>query len=153
MIPHWSRSSALALAAATGCTAQNQTLPTPEPARQAEVAAPPGPDPYHPPPRDTLDAVVYDGWKQYTLHCARCHGEDAQGSSFGPSLVVALKPDGSVPTQDEFVTILSEGRRDKGMPSASKMGLDSTYFAGLYHYLKGRSEGVFRAGRPARRAG
>jgi mono/diheme cytochrome c family protein len=47
---------------------------------------------------DTLPPQTYEGWKQYQLVCARCHGEEAQGSSFGPSLLAALKPDGSIPT-------------------------------------------------------
>ena len=108
-------------------------------------------DPYHPAPHDTIDAESYDGWKQFSLHCARCHGEDAQGTSFAPSLVAALQPDGPLPTRDGFISVLSLGRADKGMPSAGTLGLDSAYFAGLYRYLKGRSEGRLHGGRPARR--
>jgi len=149
-----SSSSALALAALTGCTGGTQPLaPKPQAPASAEVATPPAPDPYHPAPQDTVDAVAYDGWKQYGLHCSRCHGEEAQGSSFGPSLLAALKPDGAVPDEARFVSLLTDGRPSKGMPSAAKMGLDSTCFAGLYRYLKGRSDGVLRGGRPARRAG
>jgi mono/diheme cytochrome c family protein len=85
------------------------------------------------------------------LQCARCHGDDAQGTSFAPSLVLALRPDGHIPTRDDFLRVLINGRQDKGMPSAAKMGLDSVYFDGLYQYLKGRSDGRFHGGRPARR--
>jgi mono/diheme cytochrome c family protein len=85
------------------------------------------------------------------LQCARCHGDDAQGTSFGPSLILALRPDGNVPTRDEFLSVLTNGRQEKGMPSAAKMGLDSAYFDGLYQYLKGRSDGRLLGGRPARR--
>src|SRR5262245_38643345 len=123
----------------------------PSPAPVAEAQSPPAADPYHPPPRDTVELPLYKAWQQYMLQCARCHGEDAQGSSFAPSLLVALKPDGDVPTQEEFVTILTKGRDDKGMPSAGKMGVDSVYWDGLYQYLKGRSEGRYHGGRPARR--
>ena len=147
-----------AFAALIACAPAKQSPPEPEPAPHAVASASaesptpaPTPDPYHPAPQDTVDAVVYDGWKQYFLQCSRCHGEDANGSSFGPSLLAALKPDGSVPTRDEFVNVLTHGRRDKGMPSAATMGVDSSYFAGLYQYLKGRSDGTLRAGRPARR--
>jgi len=121
--------------------------PTP-PAAATVIAA----DPYHPPSRDTVEAQLYKGWQQLMLHCARCHGDDAQGTSFAPSLVVALRPDGNTPTPDEFLSVLTKGRQDKGMPSASKMGIDSTYFDGLYQYLKGRSDGRLHGGRPARRA-
>jgi mono/diheme cytochrome c family protein len=109
------------------------------------------PDPYHPAPRDTVDAPLYHAWQQYSLQCARCHGEDAQGSSFGPSLLEALKPEGDVPTRDAFLHVLGGARSEKGMPSAEKMGLDSVFFDGLYDYLKGRSDGRFHGGRPARR--
>jgi mono/diheme cytochrome c family protein len=152
----------LALVAALACARGNQAPPEPPPAARAEVpaggaaalpASTPAADPYHPTAQDTVDAAVYDGWKQYFLQCSRCHGEDANGSSFGPSLLVALKPDGSIPSQDEFVNILTHGRRDKGMPSAATMGLEPAYFPGLYRYLKGRSDGSLRAGRPARRTG
>jgi mono/diheme cytochrome c family protein len=122
--------------------------PQPPPPAVSTVAAI---DPYHPPARDTVDVAAYKGWQQYSLQCARCHGEDAQGTSFAPSLVVALKPAGHASSPEEFTRILTEGRPDKGMPSASKMGLDSAYFDGLYQYLKGRSDGRLHGGRPARR--
>ena len=37
-------------------------------------------DQYHQAPRDTVSQDVYDGWKQFNLNCARCHGEDALGN-------------------------------------------------------------------------
>ena len=120
---------------------------------EAVASATPVADPYHPPPRDTVDIPLYKAWQQYSLQCARCHGEDAQGSSFGPSLLRALSQDGDVPSREEFLNVLVHGRSDKGMPSAAKMGLDSVYFDGLYDYLKGRSDGRLHGGRPARRDG
>jgi hypothetical protein len=42
-------------------------------------------DPYHLPPADTLDPITYEGWKQFRLLCDRCHGEDAEGTTFGPT--------------------------------------------------------------------
>jgi len=130
--------------------------PPPPPTVVAESSEPaasaaPVADPYHPPPRDTVDVPLYKAWQQYSLQCARCHGEDAQGSSFGPSLLRALSPEGDVTTRDAFLDVLTHGRSDKGMPSAEKIGLDSVYFAGLFDYLKGRSDGRLHGGRPARR--
>jgi cytochrome c len=125
--------------------------PAPVPASApAPAAAAAGPDPYHPPPRDTVDSETYQGWKQYSLHCARCHGDDALGSTFGPNLVASLGPSGEVSTREDFLDVLRNGRHDKGMPSAAKMGLDSVYFQGLYRYLAGRGSGVLKGGRPAR---
>ena len=153
-----------ALGATGGCSRATPT-PSAEPSPYTEPAAPsasetspsdtaaPLHDPYHPPPRDTVDAPLYKAWQQYSLQCARCHGEDAQGSSFGPSLLEALGPEGAVPTREAFLKVLAGERSDKGMPSAEKMGIDSVYFTGLYDYLKGRSEGRYHGGRPARRDG
>lgn len=92
-------------------------------APEASAPAPSAPlsDPYHRPPRDTVEVALYKAWQQYSLQCARCHGEDGQGTSFAPSLVAALKPDGDAPTREQFLDILTHGRQDKGMPSAAKM--------------------------------
>jgi hypothetical protein len=143
-----------ALGATGGCSRATPT-PSAEPNPYTEPAAPSTAlhDPYHLPPRDTVDAPLYKAWQQYSLQCARCHGEDAQGSSFGPSLLEALGPEGAVPSREEFLKVLAGERSDKGMPSAEKMGIDSVYFTGLYDYLKGRSEGRYHGGRPARREG
>lgn len=99
---------------------------------------------------DTLPPEVYEGWKQYQLVCARCHGEEAQGSSFGPSLLAALKPDGGIPTKEAFVQLLVSGRPDKGMATAKTLGLEPQYFDGLYDYLHGRATGAYKPGRPVR---
>lgn len=122
---------------------QSETAPAPT---QSTVAS----DPYHPVPRDTVDSETYQGWKQYSLHCARCHGDDALGSTFGPSLVDAFGPQGEISDRVNFLEVLHGSRAEKGMPSAVKMGLDSTYFEGLYRYLAGRGSGKFKGGRPAR---
>jgi hypothetical protein len=109
-------------------------------------------DVYHPAPADTLGPAEYEGWKQYRLLCDRCHGEDVQGTTFGPSLLPSLRPDGAVPTREAFIELLSTGRSDKGMPSGERLGLHPKYLDGLYDYLKGRSAGRLRGGRPARQA-
>jgi cytochrome c len=97
-----------------------------------------------------VDSETYNGWKQFSLHCARCHGDDALGTTFGPNLVASLGPTGEVSTRDSFIEVLRTGRTDKGMPSAAKMGLDPGYFEGLYRYLAGRGSGQLKGGRPAR---
>jgi cytochrome c len=103
------------------------------------------------PPRDTVDAVAYEGWKQFSLNCARCHGDDALGTSFGPNLVLSLQAEGPIPTRGAFIALLSAGRPDRGLPSASTLGLSPDLFEGLYTYLSGRSAGRLHGGRPARR--
>lgn len=137
------------------CALAACAAPAPAPGPNAPPATAPAasqaaPDPYHPPPRDTVDAETYNGWKQFSLHCARCHGDDALGTSFGPSLVTSLGPTGEISTRERFIDVLRTGRKDEGMPSAAKMGLDSIYFEGLYRYLAGRGTGRLKGGRPAR---
>lgn len=147
-------SPAVALLAMTACAAPP---PSPAPGPAGESAAGPAPkagaDPYHPAPRDTVEVALYRGWQQYSVHCARCHGEDGQGSSFAPSLLTGMRPGGKAGTREEFMDILINGRTANGMPTAAKIGIDSLYFDGLYRYLQGRSEGRYHGGRPARQDG
>jgi mono/diheme cytochrome c family protein len=110
-------------------------------------------DQYHPPPRDTVDVDTYNGWKQYELNCARCHGEFGVGSSFAPALVVSLKDDGTIPTPETFITTVCAGRPDKGMPSWCALGLEMDKIQKIYKYLKGRADGRIGIGRPAVRDG
>jgi cytochrome c len=97
-----------------------------------------------------VDNETYQGWKQFSLHCSRCHGDEALGSTFGPSLVTSLGPTGQISTREKFMDVLQNGIKDKGMPTAAKMGLDPGYFEGLYRYLAGRGSGMLKGGRPAR---
>ena len=110
-------------------------------------------DAYHQAPRDTVDQTTYDGWKQYNLNCARCHGEDVLGTTIAPHLVVSLKPDGPINTQELFVQVVCAGRPDKGMPSWCALGMDPAKINQIYAYVKGRSEGKIAPGRPAVRQG
>jgi hypothetical protein len=43
------------------------------------------------------------------------------------------------------------GRPDKGMPAAARLGLEPRHFEGLYEYLSGRSSGKYFGGRPSLR--
>ena len=115
------------------------------------AAAPAPADPYHPAPRDTLDNETYQGWKQYELNCSRCHGEYAVGTSFAPALVASLKPDGTIPTKELFITTVCAGRPDKGMPPWCALGLEMSKIEQIYLYAKGRADGKIAAGRPALR--
>ena len=87
-------------------------------------------DQYHAAPRDTVSQDVYDGWKQFNLNCARCHGEDALGTSFAPHLVCA-------------------GRQEKGMPSWCALGMEIPTIDKIYSYVKARSDAKIAPGRPA----
>ena len=106
-------------------------------------------DQYHQAPVDTVVQTVYDGWKQFNLNCARCHGEDVQGTTIAPHLIVSLRPDGPVNTKELFMQIVCAGRAEKGMPSWCALGMDMAKIESIYSYVKGRSEGKIHPGRPA----
>ncbi|HEU5040816.1 MAG TPA: c-type cytochrome [Gemmatimonadales bacterium] len=111
-------------------------------------------DQYHQAPRDTVSQEVYDGWKQYNLNCARCHGEDVLGTTSAPHLILSMKPDGPINTQELFVQTVCAGRPDKGMPAWCALGLEMDKINAIYTYVKGRSDAKLAPGRPAvKRAG
>jgi mono/diheme cytochrome c family protein len=110
-------------------------------------------DAYHQAPLDTVSQVVYDGWKQFNLNCARCHGEDVQGTTIAPHLIVSLRPDGPINTKELFVQTVCAGRPAKGMPAWCSLGLGMDQINSIYAYVKGRSDGKIHPGRPAVQAG
>jgi mono/diheme cytochrome c family protein len=110
-------------------------------------------DQYHQAPRDTVSQEVYDGWKQFNLNCARCHGEDVLGSTIAPHLIMSLKPDGPVNTKEAFLQVVCAGRPEKGMPSWCALGMDPPTIEKIYSYVKARSDGKMSPGRPARKDG
>ena len=110
-------------------------------------------DEYHQAPRDTVSQEVYDGWKQYNLNCARCHGEDVQGTTIAPHLILSLKPEGPVKTKELFLQTVCAGRPDKGMPSWCALGMEPATINKIYAYVKGRSDAQLAPGRPALQPG
>lgn len=110
-------------------------------------------DQYHQAPRDTVTQEVYDGWKQYNLNCARCHGEDVLGTTIAPQLLMSLKPEGPVGTRELFIQIVCAGRPAKGMPSWCALGMEIPTIEKIYAYVKGRSDTELGPGRPALKSG
>lgn len=87
---------------------------------------------------DKVDAKTYLGFKTWRqAACDRCHGANQEGM-VGPSLIESLK----VLTKDQFVTTVTNGRPEKGMPTwkTNKMVMEN--IDNLYAYLKGRSDGA-----------
>lgn len=123
--------------------------PSQEPTAQAGSIR----DEYHQAPRDTVNQVVYDGWKQYNLNCARCHGEDVLGTTIAPHLLLSLKANGPVNTKELFVQTVCAGRVEKGMPSWCALGMEPAKIEAMYAYVKARSDGKMGPGRPAVKAG
>ena len=94
-----------------------------------------------------VSAVEYEGWRQYSVNCARCHGQDVLPNPVAANLLVSLGPNGPVNTPEKFRQVTSEGRPDRGMP-AFKSLLTPEQIDAIYAYVKGRAEGRIPAGRP-----
>jgi mono/diheme cytochrome c family protein len=93
--------------------------------------------------------VEYEGWRQYNVHCARCHGQDALPNPVTADLLTSLAPGGPAAEQGTFTTIVMAGRTNKGMP-AFKGSIEPAQVEATYRYLKGRAEKRIPAGRPKR---
>lgn len=94
---------------------------------------------------------VYQGWKWWHVYCFRCHGEDAIGgvNPAAPDLRWSVSPTGKNFPRDSFVNTALNGRLDKGMP-AWKVMLDTSAIQEAYLYVKARSDGWLKPGRPHR---
>ena len=94
---------------------------------------------------------VYQGWKWWHVYCFRCHGEDAMNPILpnAPDLRWAVSPSGANFPRDSFVNTALNGRLDKGMP-AWKVLLDTSAIQEVYLYVKARSDGWLKPGRPHR---
>jgi mono/diheme cytochrome c family protein len=140
-------------AAARTDTSKADTVSAAKPESTTQTAEAPLRDVYHQAPKDTVSQQVYDGWKQFNLNCARCHGEDALGTTIAPHLIVSLKPDGPINTKELFMQTVCAGRPAKGMPSWCALGLDMSKIENIYAYVKGRSDAKIHPGRPAVKPG
>jgi mono/diheme cytochrome c family protein len=88
----------------------------------------------------------YEGWKMFSVYCYRCHGVDAMGGGIAPNLRHSVSSEGSV-THDVFVTTVTNGRLDKGMPTWKAL-LSPEQIEDLWLYINARSSGRLAPGRP-----
>ena len=99
-----------------------------------------------------VDFGTYNGFRRFHSTCFTCHGPDALGSSFGPSLVESLK----TPTYSQFGSVVITGRTTNRagttyvMPSFAGNKEVMEYLNDIYAYLKARSDGALKRGRPSR---
>lgn len=94
-----------------------------------------------------LGPVEYEGWRQYSANCARCHGQDVAGNPVAADLRKSAAPGGPVADETAFVQVVKEGRPKGGMPGFGGQ-LTSEQIQGIYAYVKGRADGKIPAGRP-----
>ena len=99
-----------------------------------------------------LTAQEYDGWRQYSDKCARCHGQDALPNPVAANLLESLAPNGPMHDQKAFTEVVTAGRIDRGMPAFGKM-LEPGQVQAIYGYLVGRAEKRIPPGRPERPGG
>jgi mono/diheme cytochrome c family protein len=90
----------------------------------------------------------YEGWRQYSVNCARCHGQDVLPNPVAANLLVSLAPGGPIDTYEKFFQAVNEGRPERGMP-AFKGLLSPDQTKSIHGYVKGRAEKRIPPGRPA----
>ncbi len=89
--------------------------------------------------------VENEGWRQYMVNCARCHGDDAVGGVMAPDLRKTVASGAG--SEATFHSIVTAGRRDKGMPGF-KGTLSDAQISAIYAYVAARAKGGLPAGRP-----
>jgi mono/diheme cytochrome c family protein len=99
-----------------------------------------------------VSQAEYEGWRQYSVQCARCHGQDVLPNPVAANLLVSAGPGGPVSTQEKFVQVVSEGRPERGMP-AFKSIMSPEQIQAVYAYVKARADKRIPPGRPAQPAG
>ena len=102
--------------------------------------------------RPRVSAEVYEGWRQYSVHCARCHGQDVLGNPVAANLLKSVAPGGPAAGAETFTAVVAGGRPDRGMPGF-KEHMSAEQIAAVYAYVRGRAEGKVPAGRPSPPAG
>ena len=86
---------------------------------------------------------VYAGWKWWHVYCYRCHGQDAVGSTLGPSLI---DPNAKM-SLAIFIRKVKFGNPDKGMQAWDKL-LDKKQINEIHLYVQARMDKVLPPGRP-----
>ena len=89
--------------------------------------------------------VENEGWRQYMVNCARCHGDDAVGGVMAPDLRKSVSSGAG--SEATFHSTVKAGRRNKGMPGF-KGTLSDEQISAIYAYVVARAKGGLPAGRP-----
>lgn len=97
-----------------------------------------------------VDWGTWNGFRRYHDACHVCHGPNALGSTFAPSLADSLK------TMDysTFVATVSSGKKESRggtmfvMPAFGEDRNIMCYLDDIYTYIKARSLGIMPPGRP-----
>ncbi len=97
-----------------------------------------------------MDFATYKGWRAYHAECHVCHGPDAMGSTYAPSLMVSVTQGLSY---DDFFTVIMNGRGEddgaqKGnvMPAYGANTNVAPHVEDIFRYVKARADGKIRRG-------
>lgn len=98
-----------------------------------------------------VDKATFNGYRRFHGTCHACHGQDAAGGSFAPSLVESLK----TVDFELFRKTVAEGRQAtnaagavSAMPAFEKDPNVMKHLDDIYRYVAARSDGVLGTGRP-----
>lgn len=94
---------------------------------------------------------VYEGWRQYSVHCARCHGQDVLGNPVAANLLVSVAPGGPAADRTTFLDVVRNGRPEGGMPGFAEQ-MSAAQMEAVFAYVKGRADKSVPPGRPKRSA-
>jgi mono/diheme cytochrome c family protein len=95
-----------------------------------------------------VSKLEYEGWRQYSVHCARCHGQDALPNPVAANLLLSVGPGGPFNSEQTFADIVTAGRPASGMPPFKDI-LTPDQIKAIYAYVNGRAEKRIPPGRPA----
>ena len=97
-----------------------------------------------------MDFATYKGWRAYHAECHVCHGPDAMGSTYAPSLMESIRNGLSF---DDFFNVIMNGRGEaegaqKGnvMPAFGANTNVAPHVEDMYRYVKARADGKIRRG-------
>ena len=94
-----------------------------------------------------VDHDTYIGWEMFSIDCHQCHGENAEGTSFGPNLVQKLQEGLDFERFKEVVTHGMQGEMGV-MPGWKDNAAVIAKLDALYRFLKARADGALPPGRP-----
>ena len=97
-----------------------------------------------------MDFATYKGWRAYHAECHVCHGPDAMGSTYAPSLMVSVTQGLSY---DDFFNVIMNARgEDEGaqkgnvMPAYGANTNVAPHVEDIFRYVKARADGKIRRG-------
>ena len=97
-----------------------------------------------------MDFATYKGWRAYHAECHVCHGPDAMGSTYAPSLMVSVTQGLSY---DDLFNVIMNGRgEDEGaqkgnvMPAYGANTNVAPHVEDIFRYVKARADGKIRRG-------